>query len=431
MAISSYSTTASSNTALFPEGMNPASVNNNMRQVQADIRSWYETPQWRDLGHTVAYASTTTFTIASNVTSSYIAGQRIRCTDSSTLYGSIVSSSYSAPNTTVTVTLDSGNLSASLTAVALGIDPTNTPIPYTAIKGGVSLTGTNAFTGVNSFSNTTTFTGKVIAPNDGTLTIASGAITVTGVLHTVDTEASAASDDLDTINGGADGQLLTIRTVNSSRDVVITNAGNIVTPNGTSFTLKSTSETASFIYDGTLSKWLVASVPTQIIAGTGMTVSNPTGISTITGKVIQRQVATDATMTSGTAQIPNDDTIPQNTEGLQAITCSITPTNSSNTLYIRWQVNCASNGSNEVFAAALFQDSTANALHVVNGFSSVAGDQTSLFGEYYMTAGTTSSTTFKIRVGTEDSTTVTLNGSGGARKYGGVLAHKLIVEELS
>lgn len=133
--IKDYSTTASSNTALFPEGMNPANVNNNMRQVQADIRTWYETPQWRDLGHTVSYASATTFTITGDVTASYIANQRIRCTDSSTLYGTIVSSSYSAPNTTVTVTLDSGSLSASLTAVAVGLDPTNKAIPATSISG--------------------------------------------------------------------------------------------------------------------------------------------------------------------------------------------------------------------------------------------------------------------------------------------------------
>lgn len=147
MAIKDYSTTAASNTALFPEGMNPASVNNNMRQVQADIRSWYETPQWRDLGNTVTYASATTFTISGNVTANYVAGQRIRCTDSSTLYGSIASSSYSAPNTTVTVTLDSGNLSASLSAVALGIDPTNDPIPAEAIKGNaISTTFINSLT---------------------------------------------------------------------------------------------------------------------------------------------------------------------------------------------------------------------------------------------------------------------------------------------
>jgi len=137
MAIKDYSTTASRNTALFPEGMSPASVNNSARQVQADVREFYETPQWRDLGHTVTYASTTTFTISGDKTAQYIATQRIRCygTIMGTLYGSIVSSSYLAPNTTVTVTLDSGSLTSNLSAVALGLDPTNDPVPYTALKG--------------------------------------------------------------------------------------------------------------------------------------------------------------------------------------------------------------------------------------------------------------------------------------------------------
>ena len=39
MAIIEYSTTASSNTDLFPENMAPSAVNNGMRQVQADIRA--------------------------------------------------------------------------------------------------------------------------------------------------------------------------------------------------------------------------------------------------------------------------------------------------------------------------------------------------------------------------------------------------------
>jgi hypothetical protein len=53
------------------------------------------------------------------------------------------------------------------------------------------------------------------------LTIASGAVTKTGGYHKIDTEADAASDDLDTINGGVEGDLLILRAENSSRDVVV------------------------------------------------------------------------------------------------------------------------------------------------------------------------------------------------------------------
>lgn len=60
------------------------------------------------------------------------------------------------------------------------------------------------------------------------LTISSGAITVTGSLHYVDTQSDAATDDLDTINGGDDGDILILQSAASARDVVVKNGtGNI------------------------------------------------------------------------------------------------------------------------------------------------------------------------------------------------------------
>lgn len=53
------------------------------------------------------------------------------------------------------------------------------------------------------------------------LTIASGAITVTGSHHTVDTESDASTDDLDTINGGNTGDILLLEPVNSARTIVV------------------------------------------------------------------------------------------------------------------------------------------------------------------------------------------------------------------
>lgn len=51
------------------------------------------------------------------------------------------------------------------------------------------------------------------------LTIASGVITVTTSAHTVDTEADAGSDDLDSISGGTTGQILVLRAANGGRTV--------------------------------------------------------------------------------------------------------------------------------------------------------------------------------------------------------------------
>ncbi|HMM98580.1 MAG TPA: hypothetical protein PKC99_06200 [Anaerolineales bacterium] len=51
------------------------------------------------------------------------------------------------------------------------------------------------------------------------VTISGGAITVTESFHIVDTEANAAADDLDTINGGNVGDILVLQTVVHTRDV--------------------------------------------------------------------------------------------------------------------------------------------------------------------------------------------------------------------
>ena len=60
------------------------------------------------------------------------------------------------------------------------------------------------------------------------LTIASGAITVSDSYHTVDTEGDAASDDLDTINGGSAGDLVVLRAADNARTVVLKHAtGNL------------------------------------------------------------------------------------------------------------------------------------------------------------------------------------------------------------
>ena len=53
------------------------------------------------------------------------------------------------------------------------------------------------------------------------LTISSGVITITHSLHVIDTESSASSDNLDTINNGQEGQLLILKTKASSRDITI------------------------------------------------------------------------------------------------------------------------------------------------------------------------------------------------------------------
>jgi len=67
------------------------------------------------------------------------------------------------------------------------------------------------------------FEGYYNTPDPTVLTIASGAITVTQAYHEVDTEGSASTDDLDTINDTNldDNTILILRATSSSRTVVL------------------------------------------------------------------------------------------------------------------------------------------------------------------------------------------------------------------
>ena len=124
MPIKSYSTTASSNNASppngFPEGMAPASLNDGMRQVMADIRTWYESPTYIDLGDVPTFISTTSFSVTGNKTTTYPVGARIRASGTTpfTIFGTIATSTFSTV-TTITVTWDSGSLNSTLNAVAV------------------------------------------------------------------------------------------------------------------------------------------------------------------------------------------------------------------------------------------------------------------------------------------------------------------------
>lgn len=64
------------------------------------------------------------------------------------------------------------------------------------------------------------------------LVISSGEITVTQTACTIDTEASAATDDLDTINGGIFNDLLYISAANSTNTIVVKHATDNIRLNG-------------------------------------------------------------------------------------------------------------------------------------------------------------------------------------------------------
>lgn len=146
------------------------------------------------------------------------------------------------------------------------------------------------------------------------------------------------------------------------------------------------------------------------------------------GQQIQAQQNFTGAVATGTTALPYDDTIPQNTEGDQYMTQAITPTSAANVLEIDWTAQLFQTSTGPGLAAALFQDTTANAL-AVNAQYEAGNTNQIITGLWAMIAGTTSSTTFKIRAGLAIGSTTTFNGETGSRKYGGAYQSHLRVRE--
>jgi hypothetical protein len=134
-------------------------------------------------------------------------------------------------------------------------------------------------------------------------------------------------------------------------------------------------------------------------------------------------------LATGTTNAVADDSIPQNSEGTEFMTLAITPTHASNKLLIEVVGNFAINASDNLIMA-LFQDTTANALAAVQWFTSGSNHSQQINLNHFMAAGTTSSTTFKIRAGETGSNTVTFNGAGGSRIFGGNGCSSITISEI-
>lgn len=162
----------------------------------------------------------------------------------------------------------------------------------------------------------------------------------------------------------------------------------------------------------------------------GGTLTNCTGYPVPAGSTVQVVEATPITaLTTISTVTPADDSIPQNTEGDEVITVTITPTSATNRLRIEFDAPTIGTNSSGQVTAALFQDSTAGAL-AASGTLPSGVSATSSYLIHEMAAGTTSATTFKIRVGVASNNAYINGVGGGTRVYGGVAAARLRVTEI-
>jgi hypothetical protein len=427
MPIKNWSTTPASNNSAapfgFPENMAPSGVNDAARQVMADVRSQCEDAEWFNWGDTPSRASATTFKIGADVTTRYLVNRAIKCNDGSTLYGIVTASSYSAPDTTVTVNLDSGSLTTSLSSVALAIlSPTNRAIPTalgrkgadvasastinlsTAAGDFVDITGTTTITAITSevagIIRRTRTTGALQFTHNATSLILPGGANIT----------SAANDRQEWVSLGSGNWLCFSYYPAAGLGAPFIDSTALVRGSADATKL------LRFEVDG------LTTATTRVFTAPDCD---------LPGHYVQHAYVTTATVTNISTAIPYDDTIPQNTEGVEILSVSITPKNTNNILSIEataWG-EC---GSGSLVTIALFQDSTANAL-AASGIGGVASNASLISGRlrHEMTAGTTSATTFKIRVGPSTGNFYVNATASATRLYGGVGRCTLTVTEYS
>ena len=143
---------------------------------------------------------------------------------------------------------DSGKIMCRIDTVYNGVVFAGTTTRCEVYKSAAgSITGayfTDSSSGTNSYQdgytlNNLTVSGRLVSTGGFSLgtRVASGAI-ASGVItlptspttnnFTIDTEAAAATDDLDTITGGTDGDIIIVSAANDARDIVVKNStGNI------------------------------------------------------------------------------------------------------------------------------------------------------------------------------------------------------------
>jgi hypothetical protein len=150
-----------------------------------------------------------------------------------------------------------------------------------------------------------------------------------------------------------------------------------------------------------------------------------------TGFAVQRVYTNYTAVATGTTTIPQDDTIPQITEGTEFMTQAITPKSTTNILIIEATMLISTSASGVNMIAALFQDSTSNALYATPEFADDGATfiPRTMSLRYAMVAGTTSSTTFRVRAGTNSASTVTFNGVNSARLFGAITKSAITITE--
>jgi len=159
------------------------------------------------------------------------------------------------------------------------------------------------------------------------------------------------------------------------------------------------------------------------------TITGATGIDNIqaaTGAVLQVVNFKKGTVVTGTNIIPLDNTVPLAGDGFEVMTLAITPRSSSSTLKVDVVCLARSNNSSQVLTTALYRDGSA-AIATTFQYENSANFIKNMVLTHFVSSTSTNETTFKVRVGQNQSGTCTFNDN----HYGGTLASTITVTEIA
>ena len=199
-------------------------------------------------------------------------------------------------------------------------------------------------------------------------------------------------------------------------NITVTVSGGGLINGSASYVINLAYGTATFFSTGAF--WVV----TDKIASSGGGGGYATGVRQIVSSL-------SGTVQTITNQIPADNTIPQNTEGTQIASVTITPQSATSFLRIDVCLSGFTVSASITPVAAIFRD------RAVGAFAgSVDQINSGLTGDMYFSAivasGSTASTTFRLRFGPNAAATIYVNGYPGPTTYlGGVCQTGLIVTE--
>lgn len=152
-----------------------------------------------------------------------------------------------------------------------------------------------------------------------------------------------------------------------------------------------------------------------------------TDLSNIDDVCIQKVTLVDGTQTTHNSvpSIPADNTVPENTEGVEIFSQSFTPKNTNSVLEVEvyLQYYCTTTSNN--IALALFQSGSSSAFAVAADWVASLTTNTMIVKGYY-TPGSVSPITISARVGFNTSSTIIVNGN----LYGTAMVSRMIIKEV-